>query len=82
MNLHHYVDFYIKHPDFFCAVSKESEIVDVASLQSPKAAGNIANAVSSQLPMDSGVIFHALSGKSENIVRNCCTSYVAITTNK
>ena len=26
-NLHHFVDFYIKHPDFFHAVSGKSEIV-------------------------------------------------------
>ena len=69
-NLHHFVDFYMKHTDIFHAVSKEPVIVNAASSQLPKAAGNIVNAMSSQLPIANEGIFHALSGKSENILQS------------
>ena len=69
-NLHHFVDFYMKHTDIFYAVSKESVIVNAASSQLPKAAGNIVNAVSSQLPIASESILQAVNGKSENILQS------------
>ena len=69
-NLHHFVDFYMKHTDIFYAVSKESVIVNAASSQLPKAAGNIVNAVSSQLPIASEGILQAVNGKSENILQS------------
>lgn len=69
-NLHHFVDFYMKHTDIFYAVSKEPVIVNAASSQLPKAAGNIVNAVSSQLPIASEGILQAVNGKSENILQS------------
>jgi predicted nuclease of restriction endonuclease-like (RecB) superfamily len=64
-NLHHFVDFYIKHPDFFHAVSGKTEsleIVNAVSSQSPITANNIVNAVSSQFSM--AQIFQSLTGKT------------------
>ena len=73
-NLHHFVDFYIKHPDFFHAVSGKSkivpsvtgqsgslEIVNAVSSQSPITAKNIVNAVSSQSSI--ALIFQSLTGR-------------------
>lgn len=64
-NLHHYVDFYLKHPDFFLLENGESKIVNAVSSQSSLGDNNIVNAVSSQ----SGNIFQAVSGKFENILQ-------------
>ena len=64
-NLHHFVDFYIKHPDFFHSVSGQSdslEIVYAVSSQLPIAPNNIVNAVSSQSSM--AQFFQSLSAKS------------------
>ena len=64
-NLHHFVDFYIKHPDFFHAVSGKTEsleIVNAVSSQFPITANNIVNAVSSQSSM--AQIFQSLTGKT------------------
>lgn len=73
-NLHHFVDFYIKHPDFFYAVSGKSdispsvmgqsdslEIVNAVSSKLPIATNNIVNAVSSQSSVTQ--IFQSLTGK-------------------
>ena len=64
-NLHHFVDFYIKHPDFFHSVSGQSdslEIVYAVSSQLPIAPNNIVNAVSSQSSM--AQFFQSLTAKS------------------
>ena len=50
-NLHHFVDFYLKHSDFFYVVSGKSEIVNVASSQLPTIENNIMNALRSQSPI-------------------------------
>lgn len=65
-NLHHFVDFYIKHPDFFQSVTGKTEIVNAVSSQPRSAVKNeIVNAVSSQLTLFDNEIFHAVSRKSE-----------------
>jgi len=64
-NLHHFVDFFVKYPDFFHAVSGQSDdskIVNAVSSQLPVAINNIVNAVSSQSSMEA--IFQSLTGKS------------------
>lgn len=64
-NLHHFVDFFVKYPDFFHAVggqSDDSKIVNAVSSQLPTTINNIVNAVSSQSSTES--IFHALRAKS------------------
>jgi predicted nuclease of restriction endonuclease-like (RecB) superfamily len=61
-NLHHFVDFYIKHPDFFHAVSGKSEIVPSVTGQSDSL--EIVNAVSSQLPITTNNIVNAVSSQS------------------
>lgn len=53
-NLYHFVDFYIKHPDFFHTVSgkiESLEIVNAVSSQLAITTNNIVNAVSSQSSM-------------------------------
>ena len=64
-NLHHFVDFFLKHSDFFHAVSRESdnpenifhavigksEIVNAVSSQLPTMENNIMNALRSQSPI-------------------------------
>ena len=61
-NLHHFVDFYIKHPDFFHAVSGKSEISPSVTGQSESL--EIVNAVSSQLPITTNNIVNAVSSQS------------------
>ena len=61
-NLHHFVDFYIKHTDFFHAVSGKSEIVPSVTGQSDSL--EIVNAVSSQLPIATNNIVNAVSSQS------------------
>lgn len=50
-NLHHFVDFYLKHSDFFHVVSGKSEIVNATSSQLPTIENNIMNALRSQSPI-------------------------------
>ena len=50
-NLHHFVDFFLKHSDFFHAVSGISEIVNAESSQFPTIENNIMNALRSQSPI-------------------------------
>lgn len=47
-NLHHFVDFYVKYPNFFYAASGRSEIVNAVSSQLPSSIKNFVNAASSQ----------------------------------
>lgn len=47
-NLHHFVDFYLKYPNFFYPASGKSEIVNAESSQLPESANFIVNAASSQ----------------------------------
>ena len=47
-NLWHFVDFYVKHPDFFQAVSGKSTIVNAPSSPLPFSSEKIVNAPSSQ----------------------------------
>ena len=74
-NLHHFVDFFVKYPDFFHAVSGKndiipslmgqsdnSKIVNAVSSQLPATIINIVNAVSSQSSVEA--IFQSLIGKS------------------
>lgn len=61
-NLHHFVDFYLKHPNLFHAVSGKSEIVP--SLTEKSESLEIVNAVSSQLPITSNNIVNATSSQS------------------
>ena len=73
-NLHHFVDFFVKYPDFFHAVSGQSDdskIVNAVSSQLPVAINNIVNAVSSQSSMEA--IFQSLTGK--NPIRLTWTHY-------
>lgn len=69
-NLHHFIDFYIKHPQFFYIESSESGIVNATSSQISDSAEMIVNAASSQLPIANENIFHAVIGKSENILQS------------
>lgn len=50
-NLHHFVDFYLKHSDFFYVVSGKSEIVNSLRSQLPTIENNIMNALRSQSPI-------------------------------
>lgn len=50
-NLHHFVDFFLKHSDFFHAVSGISEIVNAVSSQFPTIENNIMNVLRSQSPI-------------------------------
>ena len=50
-NLHHFVDFYLKHSDFFYVVSEKSEIVNSLRSQLPTIENNIMNALRSQSPI-------------------------------
>lgn len=74
-NLHYFVDFFVKYPDFFHAVSGKndiipslmgqsdnSKIVNAVSSQLPATIINIVNAVSSQSSVEA--IFQSLIGKS------------------
>ena len=61
-NLHHFVDFYLKHPDFFHAVSGKLEIVP--SLTGKSEDLEIVNAVSSQLQIATNNIVNAVSSQS------------------
>ena len=83
-NLHHFVDFFVKYPDFFYAVSRKSEInpslmgqsdgskiVNAVSSQLPATTDNIVNAVSSQSSLEA--IFQSLTGK--NPIRLSWTHY-------
>ena len=60
-NLHHFVDFYNKHSDFFHVVNGKPEIVNAVSSQSSKASDKIVNAMSSQSSI--AEIFQSLIGK-------------------
>ena len=61
-NLWHFIDFYVKHPDFFQTISGENEIVNAVSSQSATAENNIVNAASSQF--STANIFQAVTAKS------------------
>ena len=61
-NLWHFIDFYIKHPDFFQTISGENEIVNAVSSQSATAENNIVNAASSQF--STANIFQAVTAQS------------------
>ena len=61
-NLHHFVDFFVKHPDFFYVMSGDSKIVNAVSSQLPATNNNIVHAVSSQSSM--GAILQSLTAKS------------------
>lgn len=61
-NLHHFVDFYCKHQDFFHAVSGKSEIVPTPLEQSE--GFEIVNAASSQLSITTTNIVNAMSSQS------------------
>ena len=70
-NLHHFVDFFVKYPDFFHAVSgqyDDSKIVNAVSSQLPVTINNIVNAVSSQSSMEA--IFQSITAKSS--IRLAC----------
>ena len=68
-NLHHFVDFFVKHPDFFYVMSGDSKIVNAVSSQLPATNNNIVHAVSSQSSM--GAILQSLTAKSHsNQTRN------------
>lgn len=51
-NLWHFVDFYVKHPDFFHAASGKSAIVNAPSSELPSSSEKIVNALSSQSAWD------------------------------
>ena len=51
-NLWHFVDFYVKHPDFFQAASGKSAIVNAPSSELPFSSEKIVNAPSSQSAWD------------------------------
>ena len=51
-NLWHFVDFYVKHPDFFQAASGKSAIVNAPSSELPSSSEKIVNALSSQSAWD------------------------------
>lgn len=51
-NLWHFVDFYVKHPDFFQAASGKSAIVNAPSSELPSSSEKIVNALSSQSEWD------------------------------
>lgn len=51
-NLWHFVDFYVKHPDFFQAASGKSAIVNAPSSPLPSSSEKIVNALSSQSAWD------------------------------
>ena len=51
-NLWHFVDFYVKHPDFFHAASGKSAIVNAPSSELPFSSEKIVNAPSSQSAWD------------------------------
>lgn len=83
-NLHHFVDFFVKYPDFFYTVSgksdtilslmgqsDDSKIVNAVSSQLPVTINNIGNAVSSQSSIDA--IFQSLTRK--NPIRLTWTHY-------
>ena len=61
-NLWHFIDFYVKHPDFFQTISGENEIVNAVSSQSATAENNIVNAASSQFSPAN--IFQVVTAKS------------------
>lgn len=64
-NLHYFVDFYLKYPDFFQSLSGESEIVNAVGSQLPVLVERkIVNAASSQSSVIETNIFHALQAKS------------------
>ena len=70
-NLHYFVDFYLKHPDFFYMEIGAPEIVNAAGSQLPTMAENkIVNAASSQSSVIETDIFHAVSGKSVNMMES------------
>ena len=51
-NLWYFVDFYVKHPDFFQAASGKSAIVNAPSSELPSSSEKIVNALSSQSAWD------------------------------
>ena len=61
-NLHHFVDFFVKYPDFFYAVSGKSDTI--LSLMGQSDDSKIVNAVSSQLPVTINNIGNAVSSQS------------------
>ncbi len=61
-NLHHFVDFFIKHPDFFNAMSRKSDIIPSLTEQSD--GSKIVNAASSQLSTMTNNIVNAVSSQS------------------
>lgn len=66
-NLHHFVDFYCKHPGLFFIGSEKSEIVNAESSQLPiLVEDNIVNAVSSQFHITEDIL-HAMIAKTDNI---------------
>ena len=58
-NLHHFVDFFVKYPDFFHSPSGKSDIIP--SLMGQSDNSKIVNAVSSQLPATIINIVNAVS---------------------
>lgn len=73
-NLHHFVDFYFKHPDLFRSVVGESEIVNAVGSQLPiTAESEIVNAASSQLSVLETNFFQAL--RSTSPIRLSWTHY-------
>ena len=61
-NLWYFIDFYVKHPDFFHAAGEKTEIVNALSSQSSSHDNQIVNALSSQSEMAD--IFQSLTGNS------------------
>ena len=61
-NLWHFIDFYVKHPDFFQTISGENDIVNAVSSQSATAENNLVNATSSQFSTANN--FQAVTAKS------------------
>ena len=59
-NLWYFIDFYVKHPDFFHAAGEKTEIVNALSSQSSSHDNQIVNALSSQSEM--AEIFQSLTG--------------------
>jgi len=70
-NLHHFVDFYLKHPNFFYTEIGALGVVNAVSSQLPTMAeSNIVNAASSQSSAIETDIFYAVSRKSANMVES------------
>ncbi len=70
-NLHHFVDFYLKHPNFFYTEIGALGVVNAVSSQLPTMAeSNIVNAASSQSSAIETDVFYAVSRKSANMVES------------